>query len=285
MIKCGIDIGGTGVKFGIFDNEKLIKDFSIKTPKIKEEFTKLVAQAIKENYDYKKIEKYVIAIPGAVKNDTVIHAPNTNIVGINLKKDLSLLLENQNFIIENDANLAALAEARFTKTKNLLLLTLGTRIGGGIIIDDKIYSMNGFGGEVGHMKIDFSPNARLCGCGKRGCAETYGSAGGLVKSYNERHNTNFSAKELVDLARAGDKEALDELNLYGKRLGLLVANITQVLDIDDIRFAGGVSLAFDLFKDSLIKAYKENVITPVENYSISQAKLKNSAGIFSAAYL
>ena len=285
MIKCGIDIGGTGIKFGIFNDLELVKEFSIPTTKKLEEFCQNIANAIKENYDYKKIEKYIIAIPGAIKDDVVIYAPNTNIVGLNLRKELKALLGEATYIIENDANLAALAEARLTNTKNLVLLTLGTGLGGGIVINNEIYNMNGFAGEVGHIKVNFSKDARQCGCSKRGCAETYVSAGGLVYDYNRRHNTKISAKDFFTKVDAKEEDAIEDLKSYARYLGLVISQITQVLAIDDVRFAGGVSLAADYFLDDVIKAYKEYSIIPLANIKISQAKLKNEAGIYSAKYL
>lgn len=104
MLKCGIDIGGTNIKFGFFDGEKKVNSVVIKTPKVKEKVIPSIVCEIKKKYKPSDILGYTVAIPGVVLNDVVVFAPNTDIFGLNFKEELGLLLENDNIIVENDIN-------------------------------------------------------------------------------------------------------------------------------------------------------------------------------------
>ena len=286
MIRCGIDIGGTNIKFGFFDNKKLVKSLSIKTPKEKEEIVESIINTIKLNYKLDNIEKYSVCIPGVIKDNVVVLAPNTNIVGLNLYELLSNGLENKDIIIENDANLASLAESKASNTKDLVLITLGTGVGGGIIIDNKLYNKNGFAGEIGHLKVEFGPHARRCACGGFGCAETYCSAKNMPREYNIKHHTKFNSKQLFDLYLKGDLDAKKNVEHFARYLGILIANINQVLAINTFRIGGGLSHASEYFLDKVMYYYKINVINNLkENCVIEKAKLDSSAGIYAVIYL
>lgn len=286
MIKCGIDIGGTNIKFGFFNDKKLFYSFFIKTPKEKDKVIGEIIKEIKNKKNYELIEKFVVCIPGVVKDDIVIYAPNTNIVGLNFSKALKEAFEIDNIIIENDANLAALAEANETKTKDLCMITLGTGLGAGIILDGKLYNKNGFAGEVGHIKVEFGPHARRCGCGRYGCAEAYCSAKNMVIEYNKKHKTELNSKEIFDLFDKNDPDAVKCIEHFARYLGILISDINQVLAINDFRIGGGLSLRADTFIPLVEKYFKMNAIDGLrDTCKISKAYLENKAGIYAAMYL
>lgn len=286
MIKCGIDLGGTNIKFGFFKENELIFDASIKTPKEKNDIVNAIVNFVKTNYNLKDIEKYTICIPGVIDNNIVVLAPNTNIKGLNLYELLSERLENKNILIENDANLAALAEARATQTKDLVLITLGTGVGGGIVINNELYNKNGFAGEIGHMKVEFGTHARRCGCGAYGCVECYCSAKNIPREYNFLKHTKLNSKQLFDLYITKDPVAVKNVEHFSRYLGILIANMNQILAINEFRIGGGLSHASDLFIDKVYKYYKMNVIQNLkETCHIKKAKLNSSAGIYAALYV
>ncbi len=286
MIKCGIDLGGTNIKFGFFKDSNLILETSIKTPKESFEIIDSIINVVKYNYDLKEIEKYTVCIPGVIDNNIVVLAPNTNIKGLNLYELLSHGLENKNILIENDANLAALAEARSTNTKDLVLITLGTGVGGGIVIDNALYNKNGFAGEIGHMKVEFGTFARRCGCGSFGCAECYCSAKNMPREYNALKHTKLNSKQLFDLYEKGDSVAVRNVEHFARYLGILIANINQVLAVNEFRIGGGLSHATNLFIDKVYKYYKMNVIPNLkETCRIKKANLNSSAGVYAVLYV
>ena len=285
MIKCGIDIGGTNIKVGFFNEIEMFFSFSFKTPKESNDVLPTIINEIKHKKNYEQITKYVVCIPGVVKDNVVIHAPNTNIVGINIYDELSKGFNCSDIIVENDANLAALAEAKTTNTSNLCLITLGTGVGSGIIINNQIYNLNGFAGEIGHLKVEFGPHARRCTCGRYGCAETYCSAKNMPLEYNIKHHSKLNSKQIFDLYQEGDLDAIKCVEHFARYLGILISNTNHILAINDFRIGGGLSLASDLFIDLVMKYYKMNSIEGLIDCKISKAKLENKAGIYAAFYL
>lgn len=285
MIKCGIDIGGTNIKVGFFNDVDLFYTFQFKTPKQREEVIPTLVREIKQKKNSELIEKYVVCIPGVVKDNKVIFAPNLNIEGINLFDELAREFNTTNIMIENDANLAALAESKASNTENLCMITLGTGVGAGIIINGKIFNLNGFAGEIGHLKVEFGPKARRCTCGRYGCAEAYVSAKNMTTEYNRLHHTRLNSKELFDLYQEGNKDAIKAVEHFARYLGILISNTNQVLAINDFRIGGGLSLASDLFIDTVIKYYKMNSVDGLKDCKIRKATLENKAGIYAAIYL
>lgn len=285
MIKCGIDIGGTNIKFGFFENDIKLKFFRIKTPKCKSDILLSIKKAIIKNYNLNEIIGYSVAIPGVIKNGVVIYAPNTDIVGIELEKELKSMLENDNIIIDNDANIQALAEARYTNTENLLLLTLGTGFGGGIIINGKLWNHNGFAGEVGHIKVHFGSKSRKCGCGKYGCVESYVSCRAIVKEYNDTTGKSVNSKQLFDLAREKDELARKCIRDCARYLAIAIADLVCTLGIKDVRIAGGLGNAGDVFLRQVRYYYPMYCLPNMEDIKIEKAKLAYEAGVHAVKYL
>lgn len=285
MLKCGIDIGGTNIKIGFFDGDKKIDSIVFKTPKSHDKVIPTIVNEIKKKYHPNDILGYTVAIPGVVLNDVVVFAPNTDIFGLNFKEELGGLLNNQNIIVENDANLQAMAEAKATKLNDLILISIGTGMGGGIIIDGKLLNKNGFAGEIGHIKVHFGANSRMCGCGKLGCSEAYVSCKAIVKEYNDTNHTNINSKELFELAKAKDKLAIKCINDCARYLAITIATVVATTGIKEVHIAGGLSNAGEAFLKSVRYYYPKYCVRNMEDVKIKQAFLQYEAGTFAAKYL
>ena len=284
MFKCGIDIGGTYIKIGFFKEDKDFT-FKITTPKELELFIPAIKEAILKYHKLNEIEKYVVSIPGICEQGEIVYAPNTNIEGLKIEKELKKALENDNILIENDANIQALVEAKLANLEDLVLLTLGTGCGGGIILDGKLINKCGYAGEVGHIKVHFGKNARRCGCGKFGCAEAYVSAKNMVIEYNEKTGKEVSAKRLFVLAKNGDSLAKKVVNDCARYLAILIADIVSVVGIKNVRIAGGLSNAGSDLIEPIRKYYPQYSVRNMENISIDTAILKGKSGVVAAKYL
>lgn len=303
----GVDIGGTTVKLGLFGIEgNLLDNWEI--PTRKDDGGKYilsdVAEAITKKMEEKGVEKYNCAgvgmgVPGPIKADgTVVKCVNLGWGIFNVADELSKMLD-MHVKVGNDANVAALGEMWQGGGKgynNLVMVTLGTGVGGGIILDGKILAgNNGAGGEIGHIKIN-TEETDVCGCGKTGCLEQYASATGIVKAAKKALNTTdrpsrlrevqyISAKEVFDAAKAGDELAIDLVEDLGFNLGLALAHISCVVDPEAFVIGGGVSKAGDILINTVKKHYEENAFHACRGAKFELAKLGNDAGIYGAAAL
>lgn len=285
MIKCGIDIGGTNTKIGFFENDKKIEYISFKTPKLKKDIIPKIVRSIKKRYDLNKILGYTVALPGSLKDKVVMFAPNTDIVGLNFYEELKKELNNPNIIVDNDGNIQALAEAHACNLQDLILITIGTGLGGGIILDGKLINKNGFAGEIGHVKVSFNKLSRICGCGKKGCAEAYISCKAIVKEYNEKMLSNINSKELFTLAYNKDPLALKCVNDCARKLAILIADLTTTLGIKEIHIAGGMSNTGEFFLRRVRYYYSYYCLPNLEDVTIKRAYLKYDTGIWAGNYL
>ena len=197
----------------------------------------------------------------------------------------------------NDANAAALGEMWLGGGKghdNVVFVTLGTGVGGGIIVGGKLLSgVHGAGGEIGHIKVNPHETV-VCGCGKKGCLEQYASATGIVRKakalLNEsdkpsalREFENVSAKNVFDCAKAGDELALEVVAFFGRTLGRALACISCVCDPEIFVIGGGVSAAGEIILDTLRDVFVANAFPASEGTDFALASLGNDAGICGAA--
>ncbi|OCA97395.1 ROK family glucokinase [Clostridium beijerinckii] len=303
----GVDIGGTTVKLGLFETEgTLLEKWEIKTRK--EEKGKYIIKDIVETIENKLNENNIsksdvlgigIGVPGPVKDDgTVLKCVNLGWKVFNIVDQVNKLVKLP-IKAANDANVAALGEmwrGGGKGYKNAVMVTLGTGVGGGIIVDGKIISgSNGVGGEIGHIKVSDN-ETECCGCGNKGCLEQYASATGIVSLANKAlKNTktksdlknfgNLSAKDIFDSAKAGDELALELVDDFGNRLGKALANIACVIDPEIFVIGGGVSKNGSFLIESITKYFKENAFHISRNTKFELAKLGNDAGIYGAARL
>ena len=289
-MRVGIDIGGTSVKLGFVDDYKIIYKEEIKTKKetlfvdIKNKINEIKT---KYNYD---IDGLGFGVPGNVKNNYIFNMPNVGLQNIDLNK----LFKEYKIYSSNDANVAALAEDIYEKKYNsLYFITLGTGVGGGLVLNHKIFEGNdNCAGEIGHIIIDDKYNFK-CTCGLCGCLETLSSATGIVrlaKTLNNKYKTkmnlnNISCKDVFDYAKLNDSLALNVIDEATKALAKALAMIAVAINPEVIFIGGGVSKAGDYLLDKIKKYFKLYAHYGVKNTEIYLAHLSNDAGILGAAYL
>ena len=302
----GVDVGGTTVKMGLFTVEgELLDKWEIKTRT--EDGGKNVlpdiADSIKEVIESKKLAKedvegVGIGVPGPVKEDgTVLKCVNLGWGILNVEDELEKLI-GYPVKAGNDANVAALGEMWQGGGKghsNLVMVTLGTGVGGGIILNGKmLFGVNGAGGEIGHIHVTDSVD-KPCNCGNTGCLEQVASATGVVYLANKKlascdtpsvlRDGEVSAKSVFDAVKAGDAVAQEIAEEFGRYLGLACANIAGVVDPQVFVIGGGVSKAGKILFDYIEKYYKKYAFPSCKDAKFALATLGNDAGIYGAAKL
>ena len=304
----GIDIGGTTVKMGLFqeDGELLDKwEIKTRTENQGEAILPDIAQAVKAKMAEKKLVKEQIiglgmGLPAPVTEDGIVQ--NTANLGWGYKevtRELEELLDGMKVIPGNDANVAALGEmwkGGGKGHKNGIMVTLGTGVGGGIIVDGKcLVGAHGAGGEIGHLCVNYQ-ETETCGCGKKGCLEQYASATGITRLANMRlakdekpstlrNVAEMSAKEVFDAVKAGDEVAIEIATEFGKYLGHALANLAAACDPAVIVIGGGVSKAGEVLLDYIKDPFKEMAFFADKDTEFALAELANDAGICGAAKL
>ena len=293
-MRFGVDVGGTTVKIGVCLDHKVVDTFVVKTTK--ENLFKDVLEGIK-NYAKEKNESVDFigfGIPGVVINNLIVNMPNIGLTNVNLNEVVKEYFPSAKIASTNDANAAALGEALVgDKAKSSYMITLGTGVGGGYIIDDKVIAgPHSATGEIGHMYID-SKHEFQCNCGLKGCLETVASATGIVrlaKTYFNDYKTKLnkdtmSAKDIMDAARENDELGLFVLDYVAEALGRALSLIAVTCDCDAFYIGGGVSAAGDILLNAIKKYYDKYSFFALKNVRIELAKLGNTAGMLGAAYL
>ena len=313
MYKLGIDLGGTNIVAGVVDeNYKIIATAKRKTncPRPQEEIVADMAAVALETIEraglkVSDIEAAGVGVPGTVDPAAGIayYANNLGFKNLQMSKMLKEMT-GIDFYLENDANAAAYGEflaGAGKGTNNFVMITLGTGVGGGIIIDGKIHTgFNYAGGELGHTVIVM--DGEMCTCGRQGCWEAYASATALIRQTKQAmirypdsimwelcggDINSVNGRTSFDAMRKGDKAATDVVNKYANYVAVGIANCVNIFQPDIICIGGGISKEGD------------NLITPVrnivagENYArgmkktvgIKTAELGNDAGIIGAAYI
>lgn len=304
----GVDIGGTTVKIGLFSTEgELFEKWEIKTRTENggEAILPDVAQAILSKMKDKGIErKHVegvgVGIPAPVNAEGIVK--NTANLGWGykeVKRELMELLPGMKVEAANDANVAALGEMWLGAgkgQKNMIMVTLGTGVGGGVIIDGKVLTgEHGAGGEIGHICVN-RQEKEACGCGLKGCLEQYASATGIVRlarRWIEAHEEEYtmlrekplSAKSVFDAMRNGDEAAGRVIIEFGNYLGYALANLAVVTDPAVIVIGGGVSKAGEILLGFIKEPFYEKAFFANKEVEFALATLGNDAGICGAARL
>lgn len=308
----GIDLGGTNIVAGVVDEEyNIIAKASTKTncprpeKKIADDMAKMALEAVKNaNLTIDDIEWIGIGTPGIANSATGIieYSNNLGFKNTPMVKYIQETIDKPVFI-ENDANAAAYGEfvAGAAKgAKNAVCITLGTGVGGGIIVDGKIYSGSNFAGaEIGHTVIEV--DGAQCSCGRKGCFEAYSSATGLIRMTKEameqfpdsklndmaKEKGKVTARTSFDCMRAGDKVAKDVVDKYIKYLAAGITNTINIFQPDVLCIGGGVCNEGDPLLLPMKALVKEEVYTrnSEKNTEIVIAKLGNDAGIIGAAFL
>jgi Transcriptional regulator/sugar kinase len=308
MYYIGADMGGTNIAVGTVDERgKLLSKVSLKTDrgaeKITEQIEELCRRAAEESgTDFSDIEAVGIGVPGSV-------SPETGVVDFCCNLDfhelpLGVMLEerlNKRVVLENDANAAALAEYEVGAgcgCESLVMVTLGTGIGGGIIINGRVYGgFNGASGELGHMVI--KSGGEECTCGRSGCFERYASATALIRETKKAMSVapqslmwkiagnldKVGGRTAFIAAGMGDKTAQGVITCYIEDLACGITNIVNILQPELILFGGGVSGEGEALIDPVREILERQVFTRAgkKKTRLAIAELKNDAGIIGAA--
>lgn len=308
--KCcfGVDVGGTTVKIGCFDKEgHLISKWEIPTRKESQGKYILpdVAESLKkrmemDGIELENVQGIGIGVPGPVlANGTVERCVNLGWGHTDMKGILRQYFPGVDIEAGNDANVAALGEVwrgAGRGKKNAVMVTLGTGVGGGVVIDGKIVSgVHGMGGEIGHIHIR-DEDQDTCNCGGHGCLEQTASATGLVREAKRllqaapektssmlEYGEKLEAKDIVACAVQGDELALKAIDTMSFYLGRALASIAMVVDPEVFIIGGGVSRAGKFLNDKIEKYYYEYAPLTGSKSEIVTALLGNDAGIYGAA--
>jgi len=281
-IALGIDIGGTNTVFGIVtDKGNIVFKESISTNGMDpaEELFERIFTTFNNLYkqyssEYKLVGIGIGAPDGNYYKGSIENPPNLNWGYVNV---IELVQKHYNIpaALTNDANAAAIGEMQFGAArgmKNFVEITLGTGLGSGIVVDGKVlYGHDGFAGELGH--VNAVRDGRRCGCGKKGCLETYASATGIIRTVSEMlatyressplrdiPNTEITAKKIYDAASGGDKIAINAFKYTGKILGESLADTVAILSPEAIVIFGGLAQAGDLIIEPTKKHMELNLL-------------------------
>ena len=301
----GIDVGGTSVKCGLFQTDGTLADkweIPTRTENQGENILPDVAEAIRNKMQERGIDKADVAgvgigIPGPINTKGEAACAVNLYWGFKpVAKELSELT-GLPAKAGNDANVAALGEAwkgAAAGAQNVVMATLGTGVGGGIIVDGKIVAgHHGAGGEIGHANIDHSETEK-CNCGNSDCLEQYASATGIVRVARQilesssetstlRGIEKLTAKDVLDAFKAGDVLAGKIMEQVGDKLGGALAFIAAVVDPEAIVIGGGVSKAGQPLIDCIQKYYRQYAFSLCKDTPMVIASLGNDAGIYGAA--
>lgn len=301
----GVDVGGTTVKMGLFNKDGEVIDkweIPTRTENHGENILPDVAASIKEKMAQKSIVKedvegVGIGTPGPVEKNGVVHqAVNLGWPEMNMKEELTTLLDGMRVEGGNDANVAALGEmwkGGGQGHKNLVAVTLGTGVGGGIIINGEIMTgATGSGGEIGHIHVEDN-ETEACNCGNFGCLEEYASATGITRLANRAlqasdkdsvlRNGEVSAKTVFDAVKVGDELAIEVAKQFGEYLGKALGVIAAIVNQEIFVIGGGVSKAGDILFDYIRPSFERTAFHGSRNVIFALATLGNDAGIYGAA--
>ena len=306
----GIDLGGTTAKIGLFTTSgALLEKWEVATDTSHagEHILENLAAAVlgkmnEQSIQPEQVEGVGIGVPGPVLDSSIVPIVCANLGGWgerNVSAQLSGLLDGLKVLVGNDANVAALGEiwmGAAKGAKNAVMVTLGTGVGGGVVVNGKVIDgVHGAGGEIGHITVNRHETA-VCGCGKRGCLEQYSSATGVVRCMKKLldenpdtpcvlRGTEFAAKDVFDAARNGDALAAREVDEMSDTLGMALANIASTVDPEAFLVGGGVARAGDVLFTPLNKHFQEYAFKSCRETPIKQASLGNDAGIYGAVRL
>lgn len=305
MVLIGIDIGGTQIKMGLVTNEGRLLSEIVENTKVNEGYEAVLKQMndmiliLAENHSarLKGISGIGIGVPGTTSPEGIVYfANNLGWENKALAHDFGKLCGHPVFI-ENDASMAAMGELMVGSLKgveNGILITLGTGLGTGIVLNGKVFSgSHGIGRQAGHMKV--GKNFYQCSCGGNGCLETFASATALVKYYehlikiqaqsiSEADQRDLTSKEIMEAATAGDQFAVMAVKRLVHYLGIGIANLINILDPEVIALGGGLAKAGDQLMTPLKQSVYNQLYDKKRFYTdITLAKLENDAGMIGSA--
>lgn len=299
----GIDLGGTAIKGGIVNDqgeilvERLIKTESHRGyAQVVDDLVALIKELLCSSPEETVVG---IGVPGILSSDgsTIVSCPNLQWQNVSLKRDIESQVAVEALLV-NDATAACIAEAAFGSTQgsaNSVMFTLGTGVGGGVILNNRIISgAHGVASEFGHMLM--AANFYDCACGKNGCLETFSSATAIIRYCRMRleegyssiltATPNFDGKAIIDAAKAGDALAGEAVNRLAEYLGWAIANISDIIDPEIVTIGGGLSYAGEYLLDKIKRETIKRLTYPdYASPEIVLAKFRNEAGLIGAANL
>lgn len=298
----GVDIGGTTIKMGFFETDgKLLDKWEIKTntanggAEILSDIAKSIDNKLaQEGISKADVQGAGVGVPGPVRSAGIVNrCVNLGWGVVNVAEELGALT-GLTVKVGNDANVAALGELWQGGAKgctDAVMVTLGTGVGGGVIVDGKIVAgFHGAGGEIGHITVN-PDEIEACNCGQYGCLEQYASATGIVRMAKRklaktddatvlRNYEPLTAKDIFDEAKAGDEVAKELVNELGAILGSALSNLAVVVNPEVIVIGGGVSKAGAILIDTVAEHFKENAFYALKDTRFELATLGNDAGIY-----
>lgn len=305
MLALGLDVGGTNIRFGVFDGSYLIDSMRIEanfsqlcknsSPEIGAlEVVRILSSEIVNIVEkHTDIETVGIGFPGFIHPDSkkIIQSPNLpGLSYFDLRKELSAILDLP-VTIENDANAAAYGEyclaqkSAHNSLQSLIYLGLGTGVGSGLVLNGQPYTgQHGAAMEIGHMIVE--PNGRQCGCGNKGCMEQYASATGVATTYFKATKKQLTAHQIAALANTGDKLAIQSYELAARVIGQCLANLLKVLDIRNVVIGGGMTAAWPLMQIAFKTQFEADLIPALRgDIQINISNAEDTAGMLGAAML
>ena len=293
----GIDLGGTNIAAAVLDADyRIIARAQRKTAcprpaeQIMDDMCAVAREALAAAHLTAEDVPYIgVGCPGMVLTDigVIVYANNLGFRDVRMGEYMEQRL-GRPIVIDNDANAAALGERWLGAGRNmdsLLLVTLGTGVGGGLVLHGEMMTgAHGSAGEIGHMTVN-PGETQLCSCGKRGCLEQYASAGGIVRLAQAAGLRVESAKDVSDLAAWGNERAQGALKKAGRLLGLALSNAACLVDVDGILLGGGVAAAGEALLSPVRDAFYANVFHAAAGTQVALASLGNDAGMYGAARL
>ena len=301
----GIDVGGTSVKVGLVDADgNIIAKQSVPTPPLTDDagYSAVIdgiASTVKQaGAELSQLKGIGLDLPCPIPDEglpAIVANMELDLPG--LKQALEAAYADSKIVLLNDANAAAMGEVwkgAAAGRKSMVMITIGTGVGGGIVIDGKVIGgFNGAAGELGHLTVNLSEE-RTCGCGRHGCLEQYASATGVVSNYLracERAGVEpieldgpSDSRNVFQACREGDELALEAMSGMASALGYALANITLTVDPEAIVIGGGASASADVFLEPLTQAYKKFALASCVDTPLVVASLGNDAGLLGAAY-
>ena len=289
----GIDLGGTTVKIAYFDeNGTMLEKWEIPTVTADggKQILPDIAASVRgfmaaNNIADDAVLGIGIGVPGPVNNKGIVSVcVNLGWSNVNIAQELSALT-GLPVKAGNDANVAAVGE--FWKGggqgyDNVVFVTLGTGVGGGIVIEGQLlYGAHGAGAEIGHMELN-RDETDVCGCGKRGCVEQYCSATGIVRMAKQMGMGDVTCKDIFDAGKAGDELALKVLDKYYAYLGEFLGSLCAVIDPEMVVLGGGVSKAGPMLLEGVAPYFSKYYPFGPENIHFALASLGNDAGAYGA---
>ena len=296
----GVDIGGTNIRLAVVDENGTVVDRSRQEARLSRHDANepdaaaalvldVMDRAIRPMLDrHPAVQGIGIGFPGFFDVHQGLLLSSPNIPGLQdfpldamLGKRLACPVQAQ-----NDASVAALGEFRFGAGKgapSLLHLTLGTGVGGGVVLGHQLYTCDGgMAMEIGHMHV--APDDRICGCGARGCLETWASATAVAERFAALSGKSADARDVTQLADEGDQHALTVLHDAGRTLGRAIAEAVKLLDIRRVSISGGLTGAWNHLAPALQQELDAHLIPPlVGKIEVLRSSLADDAGILGGA--